>query len=109
MNEFKIISNYLQKLTKNNPSAIELNDDVFFNKNRRLVVSIDTYNEGVHFPDFKYPNLVIKKVIRSSISDLIAKGVKPEYYFISGCGSKSKFSKKNLKMISKSLNQIKKK
>jgi thiamine-monophosphate kinase len=63
----------------------------------------------VHFPDFKYPNLVIKKVIRSSISDLIAKGVKPEYYFISGCGSKSKFSKKNLKMISKSLNQEQKK
>ena len=109
MDEFELIKNYFQKNSKNNPSAKNLNDDVFFNKNRRLVVSIDTYNEGVHFPDFKYPNLVIKKVIRSSISDLIAKGVKPEYYFISGCGSKSKFSKKNLKMISKSLNQEQKK
>ena len=109
MDEFELIKNYFQKNSNNNPSAKNLNDDVFFNKNRRLVVSIDTYNEGVHFPDFKYPNLVIKKVIRSSISDLIAKGVKPEYYFISGCGSKSKFSKKNLKMISKSLNQEQKK
>ena len=109
MDEFELIKNYFQKNSINNPSAKNLNDDVFFNKNRRLVVSIDTYNEGVHFPDFKYPNLVIKKVIRSSISDLIAKGVKPEYYFISGCGSKSKFSKKNLKMISKSLNQEQKK
>ena len=109
MDEFELIKNYFQKNSKNNPSAKNLNDDVFFNKNRRLVVSIDTYNEGVHFPDFKYPNLVIKKVIRSSISDLIAKGVKPEYYFISGCGSKNKFSKKNLKMISKSLNQEQKK
>ena len=109
MDEFELIKNYFQKNSKNNPSAKNLNDDVFFNKNRRLVVSIDTYHEGVHFPDFKYPNLVIKKVIRSSISDLIAKGVKPEYYFISGCGSKSKFSKKNLKMISKSLNQEQKK
>ena len=109
MDEFELIKNYFQKNSKNNPSAKNLNDDVFFNKNRRLVVSIDTYNEGVHFPDFKYPNLVIKKVIRSSISDLIAKGVKPEYYFISGCGSKSKFSKKNLKMISKSINQEQKK
>ena len=109
MDEFELIKNYFQKNSKNNPSAKYLNDDVFFNKNRRLVVSIDTYNEGVHFPDFKYPNLVIKKVIRSSISDLIAKGVKPEYYFISGCCSKSKFSKKNLKMISKSLNQEQKK
>ena len=109
MDEFELIKNYFQKNSNNNPSAKNLNDDVFFNKNRRLVVSIDTYNEGVHFPDFKYPNLVIKKVIRSSISDLIAKGVKPEYYFISGCGSKIKFSKKNLKMISKSLNQEQKK
>ena len=109
MDEFELIKKYFQKNSKNNPSAKNLKDDVFFNKNRRLVVSIDTYNEGVHFPDFKYPNLVIKKVIRSSISDLIAKGVKPEYYFISGCGSKSKFSKKNLKMISKSLNQEQKK
>ena len=109
MDEFELIKNYFQKNSNNNPSAKKLNDDVFFNKNRRLVVSIDTYNEGVHFPDFKYPNLVIKKVIRSSISDLIAKGVKPEYYFISGSGNKSKFSKKNLKMISKSLNQEQKK
>ncbi len=103
MDEFELIKNYFQKISNNNPSAKKLNDDVFFDKNRELVVSIDTYNESVHFPNFKYPNLVIKKIIRSSISDLIAKGVKPEYYFISGSGNKSKFSKKNLKMISKSL------
>ena len=105
MDEFELIKNYFQKNSNNNPSAKNLNDDVFFNKNRRLVVSIDTYNEGVHFPDFKYPNLVIKKVIRSSISDLIAKGVKPKYYFISGSGNKKKFTKKNLKLITKSLKQ----
>ena len=35
MNEFKIISDYLKKLTKNNPSAIDLNDDVFFNKKKK--------------------------------------------------------------------------
>jgi len=109
MDEFELIKNYFQKISQNNPYAKKLNDDVFFDKKNKLVVSVDTYNEGVHFPNFKYPNLVIKKVIRSSISDLIAKGVKPEYYFISGCGSKSKFSKKNLKMISKSLNQEQKK
>ena len=56
------------------------------------MVSVDTYNEGVHFPNFKYPNLVIKKVIRSSISDLMAKGVKPKYYFISGSGNKKQFT-----------------
>ena len=109
MNEFEIIKNYFQKLANNNPSSKKLNDDVFFDKKKKLVVSIDTYNEGVHFPNFKYPNLVIKKVLRSSISDLICKGVKPKYYFISGSGNKRSFTKKNLKLISKSLKEEQKK
>ena len=104
MDEFELIKNYFKKISNNNPSAKKLNDDVFFDRKNRLVVSVDTYNEGIHFPNFKYPNLVIKKVIRSSISDLIAKGVKPEYYFISANGNKKQFTKKNLKLISNSLN-----
>ncbi len=109
MDEFEVIKNYFQKISNNNSYAKKLNDDVFFDKKRKLVVSVDTYNEGIHFPNFKYPNLVIKKIIRSSISDLIAKGVKPEYYLISGSGNKKQFTKKKLKMISKSLNQEQKK
>ena len=109
MDEFELIKKYFKKISNNNPGAIKLNDDVFFDKKRKLVVSIDTYNEGIHFPDFKHPNLVIKKIIRSSISDLIAKGVKPEYYFISGSGNKDKFTKNNLKKISKSLYEEQKK
>ena len=103
MDEFELIKKYFQKNSNNNPGAKNLNDDVFFDKKNKLVVSVDTYNEGVHFPNFKYPNLVIKKIIRSSISDLICKGVKPEYYFISASGNKYNFTKKNLKIISKSL------
>tara|TARA_B110001454_G_scaffold68393_1_gene66738 strand:- start:1102 stop:2061 length:960 start_codon:yes stop_codon:yes gene_type:complete len=109
MDEFDLITKYFRKISNNNPSAKKLNDDVFFDKKNSLVVSVDTYNEGIHFPNFKYPNLIIKKVLRSSISDLISKGVKPEYYFISGSGNKKKFTKKNLKLISKSLNQEQKK
>tara|TARA_B100001250_G_scaffold25667_1_gene21236 strand:+ start:130 stop:1089 length:960 start_codon:yes stop_codon:yes gene_type:complete len=109
MDEFELIKKYFKKNSNNNPAAKNLNDDVFFDKKKGLVVSIDTYNEAVHFPNFKYPNLVIKKIIRSSISDLIAKGVKPEYYFIAGSGNKKQFTKKNLKLISKSLNQEQKK
>ena len=109
MDEFEIIRKYFKKNSKKNYGAKNLNDDVFFDKNYKLAVSIDTYNEGVHFPNFKHPNLVIKKVIKSSISDLIAKGVKPEYYFISASGNKQHFTKRNLKLISKSVNEEQKK
>ncbi|WP_415301126.1 thiamine-phosphate kinase [Candidatus Pelagibacter sp. Uisw_134_02] len=105
MHEFDLIKNYFQKLSKKSPSSLNLNDDVFFDKKNRLVVSVDTYTEGNHFIDFKKPDLVIKKIIRSSISDLICKGVEPKYYFISGSGNKKSFSKLNLSKISKSLNQ----
>jgi len=109
MDEFELIKNYFQKLSKKSPSALNLNDDVFFDKKNKLVVSIDTYIEGNHFIDFKKPDLVIKKIIRSSISDLICKGVQPKYYFVSGSGNKKSFSKLNLSKISKSLNQEQKK
>tara|TARA_B100000965_G_C19518448_1_gene725310 strand:- start:41 stop:1000 length:960 start_codon:yes stop_codon:yes gene_type:complete len=109
MDEFELIKNYFQKISNNNSSAKNLNDDVFFDKKKKLVVSVDTYNEGIHFPQFKHPNLLIKKFIRSSISDLIGKGVKPEYYFISASGNKKHFTKNNLNIISKSLIQEQKK
>ena len=95
MNEFKIINNYFKVLSKKNPSAKNLNDDVFFDKKSGLVVSIDTYNSNIHFKDFRYPQLIIKKIIRSSLSDLICKGVTPKYYFLSGGGNKNIFTRKN--------------
>ena len=103
MHEFELINNYFSKISKKNKAALNLNDDVFFDRNKGLVISIDTYIDGVHFNNFKSPNLVIKKIIRSSISDLICKGVKPKFYFISGSGNKKTFSKKNLSQISKTL------
>ena len=103
MHEFELINKYFSKLSKSNLSSLNLNDDVFFDKEKGLVVSIDTYNEGTHYLDFKKPDLVIKKIIRSSISDLICKGVKPKFYFISGSGNKKTFSKKNLIKISNAL------
>ncbi len=109
MDEFKLINKYFSKLTSNNTSALQLNDDVFFDKSRKLVISVDTYVEGIHFVDFSNPELVIKKILRSSISDLICKGVKPKYYFLSGSGNKKSFTEKNLKKIAQSLKQEQKK
>ena len=105
MHEFELIKKYFSKLTNKSKSSLKLNDDVFFDKKKKLVVSVDTYIEGKHFINFKNPELTIKKVIRSSISDLICKGVKPKYYFISASGNNKVFTKNNLSKISKSLKE----
>ena len=109
MNEFKIINDYFKVLSKDNPAAKNLNDDVFYDKNTGLVVSVDTYNSDIHFKSFNHPHYIIKKIIRSSLSDLICKGVSPKYYFLSGGGNKKIFTKKNLSLISKSLKDEQKK
>ena len=109
MLESQIINKYFSKLSKNNIGSLNLNDDVFFDKKNKLIVSVDTYVEGIHFVNFKKPELVIKKIIRSSISDLVCKGVHPKYYFISGSGNRRSFTSTNLKKILKSLKQEQKK
>ena len=50
---------------------LKLNPKKFSIKKNKVVLSVDTYNEKVHYVDFKKPGLLIKKIIRSSISDLI--------------------------------------
>ena len=109
MNEFALIQKYFKKLTYNNPSALSLNDDVFFDKKHNVVVSTDTYVEGIHFLNFKNPYLLIKKIVRSSISDLYCKSVTPKFIFICASGNNNSFSQKNLNFISKSLKEEQKK
>ena len=103
MNETYIINN-LKKIIKNK-FALKLNDDIFFDSEKKLLASIDTYNESIHYPNFENPDLLIKKVIRSSISDIIAKGADPKYILMSFSGSKKNFNKQNLKKILKSISQ----
>ena len=103
MHEFELINKYFAKISKKNKAALNLNDDVFFDNKKGIVISMDTYINGIHFVNFKTPNLVIKKIFRSSISDLICKGVRPKFYFISGSGNSITFTKENLLKISKSL------
>ena len=67
MHEFDLINNYFFKIAKKNKSALNLNDDVFFDKKRGVVISVDTYNIGTHFYDFKSPDLVIKKHLQKII------------------------------------------
>ena len=105
MDEDKIISKYLKNLASNNPSSLKLNDDVFFDKKKRLVVSTDTYNEKIHYKNTQKPALIIKKIIRSSISDLICKGAKPKYIFLSTSLNNKLSKHPNLLLIVKSLKE----
>ena len=109
INEFEIISKYFSKLSKNNKGAFNLRDDIFYDSKNKISISVDTYNEKIHFLNFNKPDLIIRKCLRSSLSDLICKGVNPKYYFISASGNKSHFSKLNLKKISAALNSEQKK
>ena len=61
MHEFHIIKKYFSKLSLKNKNSLRLNDDVFFDKSKKLVISVDTYIHKLHFFDFRNPNLVIKK------------------------------------------------
>ena len=83
MNEFEIIKKYLKPLAYKNSGALELNDDIFFDHKKNIVVSVDTYVEGVHFLYSKNPELFLKKILRATLSDIYAKGVKPKKYFLS--------------------------
>jgi len=103
MNEFQLIKKYFAPLSLNNKGSFNLTDDIFFDYKKKIGISVDTYIEKIHFLNFKKPDLVIKKVLRSSISDLICKGVKPKYYFISASGNKNSFTKKNLNLIGKNV------
>ena len=61
MNEFELIKKYFSIIAKKSKASLNLNDDVFFDKLNKLVVSVDTYIEGNHFINFKKPDLAIKK------------------------------------------------
>ena len=94
MHEFELIKKYFSVISKKNKSALKLNDDVFFDKNKGLVISIDTYNEGNHFLNFNRPDLVIKKIIRSSISDSKSLNNEQKKFGIFLCGGDTTFSNK---------------
>ena len=109
MDEFLIIKKYLSKLSKKNKGSFNLSDDIFFDHEKKIGVSIDTYVEKVHFINFQNPDLVIRKVLRATISDLISKGINSKYYFISFSGNKKHFVKKKLDKMLSSLKSEQKK
>ena len=94
MHEFNLIKKYFLNLSKHNKGSLNLNDDVFFDKSRKLVISIDSYLQGTHFIDFKKPDLVIKKLYAHLFLILSAKVLLQNIILFPDQEIKSLFQKK---------------
>ena len=84
MDEFGIIARYFAPLAKD-PGALKLTDDAAFIQARPgldLVVTTDQIAAETDFFAHDPPATVAKKALRVNLSDLAAKGARPEYYLL---------------------------
>jgi thiamine-monophosphate kinase len=82
--EFEWIAR-LAPLTRGDPRALDLGDDAAVIPARPgfdLVVSKDAMVEGVHFLPHEQADLVARRLLRTSLSDLAAKAAEPFGYFL---------------------------
>jgi thiamine-monophosphate kinase len=84
MNEFGLIARYFAPLAKD-PGALRLKDDAAFIPSRPgfdLVITTDQIAAETDFFPHDPAASVAKKALRVNLSDLAAKGAKPEYYLL---------------------------
>jgi thiamine-monophosphate kinase len=85
VDEFDWIARGLRPLTEGAPEALGLLDDAAVIPSRPgydLIVSKDAVVEGVHFLPDDPLDLVARKLLRTNLSDLAAKGAEPYGYFL---------------------------
>lgn len=83
--EFEWIAS-LRPLTRGDPRALDLRDDAAIlpaRPGQDLVISVDSMIEGVHFLADERPEVVARRLLRTSLSDLAAKAARPFGYFLS--------------------------
>ncbi|MGV6800494.1 MAG: thiamine-phosphate kinase [bacterium] len=100
--EFDLIRNYFQPLA--GKAARNLQDDVAWLRDERLVITKDLIVSGTHFLPSDPLNLVAQKALRVNISDCIAKGAKPFGYFL-GLVLPQGFSEKEIALMAQGLAQ----
>lgn len=84
MDEFQIIAEIFAPLAKD-PGAFGLKDDAAAIAARPgfdLIVTTDQIAEGSDFFAFDPPATIAQKALRVNLSDLAAKGAKPEFYLL---------------------------
>ena len=77
LNETEFIKKYIKKGSKKNKYSLNFEDDVALVSN--CAYSTDTISEEIHFFSDDDPKTIAKKLIRVNVSDLISKGVKPQF------------------------------
>lgn len=80
MDEFNRIATFLAPLSRGYDGAHGLLDDVALLEAGSLVVNTDTIVERVHYMGDEPANIIAKKLLRTNLSDLAAKGATPLYY-----------------------------
>src|ERR1700761_5124360 len=84
MHEFDIIAEIFAPLATH-PGAFGLTDDAAAIPARPgfdLIVTTDQIAEGTDFFAFDPPAAIAQKALRVNLSDLAAKGAKPEFYLL---------------------------
>jgi thiamine-monophosphate kinase len=84
MNEFDLIETYFSPLA--GPEGLQLKDDTacFRPKSGRdILMTTDSFVEGVHFPSGMYGADVAERLLRTNLSDIAAKGGTPLGYQLS--------------------------
>jgi thiamine-monophosphate kinase len=83
--EFELIARHFAPLAAAEPGAIGLLDDaavLALGRAGALVVTVDAMVAGVHFPPDDPPDLVARKLLRVSLSDLAAMGAQGRAYLL---------------------------
>lgn len=84
MNEFDLIEQYFAPLA--GPEGLRLKDDTALFSPRAdydLLVTTDSFVEGVHFPTSMYGADVAERLLRTNLSDIASKGGSPIGYQLS--------------------------
>ena len=83
--EFELIATHLRPLTNGDPVALDLLDDAAVLPSRPgydLVITKDAMVAGVHFLAGEDLDIVARRLLRTNLSDLAAKGAEPYGYFL---------------------------
>ena len=83
--EFNLIETLFAPLARGTPEALELKDDAALlssSPDHELVVTTDALVAGIHFHTDDPPDLIGRKLLRVSVSDLASMGAAPYVYLL---------------------------